>query len=224
MDRTIFPDNQFLDFHTHSPRYTDRKDVMEIVSIHLGKDRPHQYFTIGMHPWWTEQPISSTERQQLERLLGDPFCLGMGEMGLDNLKGPVITMQMEVFRSLLRVAQDLDRPVVIHCVRAVDQLVKIRKEFPSIRRWCIHGYGRHAILAKQLIDQGFYLSLMPGLPPTKCEELFRVLPSDRWFLETDSMPNVSIEEIYLQAAKILGIGIPELCQQMNSNARTFFEV
>lgn len=224
MLKPIFQQSHYLDFHTHSMRHTDREDVVEIVSLHLGQEKAYQYFTVGMHPWWTERPASPIEKRELSHLLTHENCLAMGEMGLDNLKGPVITTQMDILRSQLGIAQKLHKPVVIHCVRAFDQLLKIKKEFPGIPNWAIHGYGRHAILAKQLIDQGFYLSLMPSLPWQKLQQLLESLPHDRLFFETDSMCNVTIEEIYLMISKIATVEIPHLCRQMNSNAQDFFDV
>lgn len=197
---------------------------MEIVSLHHGKDRVHDYFTVGLHPWWTGQPVTPTQRKELELLLLDPRCLAMGEMGLDNLKGPTMDLQMDIFRSQLQIADELNKPVVIHCVRAFGQLNEIKREFPGINKWCVHGYGRHATLAKQLIDQGFYLSLMPGLPPAKYAELFQSLPHDRLFLETDSMQDVSIVDVYTEMANLTGIKVPDLQQKMNGNARAFFGV
>ena len=223
MSSAPFLDDQFLDFHTHSMREADREDVMEIVSVHLGKDKKQRkYFTVGLHPWWTEQPVTPAQQMELEKLLADPHCLAMGEMGLDNLKGPAMDVQMGILRSQLIIADELEKPVIIHCVRATDQLVRVKKEFPGIPKWCIHGFGRHATLAKQLIDQGFYLSLMPGLPPAKYVQLFEALPHNRLFLETDSMPGVSIIEVYKQIATITGLNVSDLCKQMNSNARDFF--
>lgn len=224
MSARIFQHTQYLDFHTHSMRHPNGGDIEEIVSLHLGKEKKHRYFTVGLHPWWTEEPVSPEQRIQLEILLADPFCLAMGEMGLDNLKGPVITRQMEILRSQLAIASECRKPVIIHCVRAYDQLIRIKKEFPEIPNWCIHGYGRHAILAKQLTDQGFYLSLMPGLPPAKYTDLVAAIPRGRWFLETDSMPDTSIETVYLQASNWANVELPELCRQLLSNARDFFRL
>ena len=222
---SIFSDHHYLDFHTHSLRHAGREDVLEIVSVHLGKDKKQRkYFTVGLHPWWTEQPVTTEQRAELEKLLADPHCLAMGEMGLDKLKGPAMDQQMDILRSQLQIADELNKPVIIHCVRATGQLMQVKKEFPGIQKWCVHGYGRHATLGKQLIDQGFYLSLMPGLPPAKYAQLFDALPHNRLFLETDSMPGVSITGVYEDMVEVTGLQVTELCKQMNGNARDFFGV
>ena len=221
---TIFHHSHYLDFHTHSMRETDRANVMEIVSLHLGKEKAHEYFTVGLHPWWIEQPVTLAQRKELELQLSDPMCLAMGEMGLDNLKGPAIEVQMDILRSQLKIADEVKKPVIIHCVRAFGQLSEIKKEFPGIEKWCVHGYGRHATLAKQLIDQGFYLSLMPGLPPAKYASLLEALPIDRLFLETDNMPDADIIGVYEAMASLANLSVVELKEQMNNNAKAFFGI
>ncbi|MAE86788.1 MAG: hypothetical protein CMB80_28895 [Flammeovirgaceae bacterium] len=213
----------FLDFHTHSLREHDRDDVIEILSIHLGQDKPHDLFTIGMHPWWTDDPITPEQKTRLVSELTKPACLAMGEIGLDNLKGPDMVLQMNILRSLLDVAKETGKPVIIHCVRAFDQLLKIKKEYPSIEKWCVHGYGRHNTLAKQLIDQGFHLSLMPS-KDEKYAEWFKSLPMERLFLETDSMPNVRITQVYEQVAEVTGMSLHALKNQMSQNAKEFFRL
>lgn len=221
MATSIFQDHTFLDFHTHRMRHETDGDVIEIVSLHLGQHKPSKFFTVGLHPWWTTSPLDEAQRTSLVPLLSDPACLAMGEMGLDQLKGPPMAVQMDILRSQLHIAQSLNKPVIIHCVRAYDQLLRIKKEFPGITKWCVHGYGRHAILARQLIDQGLYLSLMPTVA-AKYVDWFGSLPHDRLFLETDSMPDTDITTVYANVAGLTGMRITDLQHQMNSNARTFF--
>jgi TatD DNase family protein len=222
MKSSPFQPNYYLDFHTHKMRHDDRDDIVEIVSVHPGKGHPHRFYTIGYHPWWIDQPLSTEQHQKLSVELVKPDCLALGEVGLDNLKGPPIGIQMDILRSQLPLAVAHNKPVIIHCVRAFDQLIQIKKEFPSIKRWCIHGYGRHAILARQLVDQGFYLSLMPGLPEEKYAELLNNVPLERIFLETDSMPDCSIDQIYSSIAALINMEVSDLCRRMNENAQTFF--
>ena len=219
-----FKDPVILDFHTHKERNGDNPDIVEVVSLHLGKGQPPEgFYTIGKHPWWTEEVLTPDEEDQLKTHFARPNCIALGEMGLDNLKGPSMETQMEILRSQLRVAKELRAPVIIHCVRAYHQLLQIKNEFPEITRWCIHGYGRNATLAQQLTDAGFFLSLMPQLHHVdNYSQLLHAVPANRLFLETDSMPDVSIENIYLQASKALNVSIEKLKEQFIDNANNFF--
>lgn len=221
---TFFTPNKYLDFHTHRMRNKNNMDIVEIVSLHLGKEAEHNLFTIGKHPWWTTQVLSVNEKQQLTKILTSEKCLAMGEMGLDKLKGVTMEKQIEIFKSQLSLANKIQKPVIIHCVRAFNNLIKIKKEFPNIQNWCIHGFSRHKTLAEQLIHQGFYISLMPVKEITqKYIDLVQWIPLEKFFLETDSMPNTQIEDIYLQVANIKNISVGELKTQLNKNAQVFFK-
>lgn len=222
MQLAIFNPSHYLDFHTHGIRNPKDPNFVEIVSVHLGQDKDFTHYTIGMHPWWTQSVLTQDQKEKLSFHLKHPNCLALGEVGLDKLKGPAMKLQIEILKNQLTVAGQLKKPVVIHCVRAIDQLLSVKKNFPHIGNWCLHGYSRHAQLAKQLIDQGFYLSIMPGLPDHKLESLLRTIPLDKLFLETDSFPHLSIEQIYLQVASKLDLSVDRLKQQMMQNAKEFF--
>lgn len=220
---SLFSSDIFLDFHTHSIRRKDAKNVVEIVSIHFGKEREHDIFTVGKHPWWTNTVLTSDEKQELIQLLSSEKCIAMGEMGLDKLKGEPMNVQLEIFKDLLNIAVEVKKPVIIHCVRAFDNLIKLKRQYPKIEKWCVHGFSRHAELAKQLIHEGFYISLMPVRNVTqKYIDLVQSLPAEKFFLETDSMPNTRIEDIYLQVAEIREISVSELQEQLAKNANNFF--
>lgn len=216
-------DIHYIDFHTHRSKYSHRTDVIEIVSKHLDKFTPDEWYTIGKHPWWTSNIPSEVELRALKCHLQKSSCLALGEIGLDNLIDTPMQTQMEIVETMLHLLHDLNKPVVIHCVRAYDQLMRIKKTFSKISTWCIHGYARHATLAAQLIQAGFYISLMPPKRiDRKYIELVQSIPLEKCFLETDSMPDVHIESIYLQVAKIRNVPMKVLQIQMIENAKRFF--
>jgi TatD DNase family protein len=222
---SIFDSISYLDFHNHNQQWSDRADVLEIVSCHLEQEQylTTDYYTIGKHPWKVTPIWSQTEEDKLVDYLTKPACLGLGEIGLDKYKGVDLEHQKVIFRNQLGLVVDRDIPVVIHCVRAYDELFKIKKEYPGIKKWCIHGYARKLGLAQELIKEGFYLSLMPRKQiDSQYVTLINGLPKDRFFLETDSMPNTNIENLYLQAAANLNMSLEQLQKQLISNAKTFF--
>lgn len=216
-------DVAYVDFHTHRARHNHRNDICEITSVHLGQSIPEGYFTIGMHPWWTEK-IEQSDIDSLQTILtSDEHCLGLGEIGLDKLKGPDMHVQIKNLRVLFDIAIQVKKPVVIHCVRAYHQLLDLKKEYPAISNWCIHGYARHKVLAHQLLDQGFLISIMPVKHPNPAYiELIQNLPLDRFVLETDSMPKTEIEDIYLRVAEIKKIQKDALQRQILRNIKNFF--
>ncbi len=213
---------KYIDFHKHKP--TNNSDIFEIISVHFDDNfaLKQNYFTIGKHPWWTKNKLTLNEKQAFLQLVKSDYCLGIGEIGLDKLKGETIEIQLQIFTELLQIASEVEKPVIIHCVKAFDKLIQVKKEFLNVRKWCVHGFSRHWELATQLIKNGFYLSVVAteNITP-KYVELIKNIPSDRLFLETDNT-NIKIENIYLQVAKIKEISVEELQNQMMKNLKTFY--
>ena len=218
MEQRLFIENNYIDFHTHF--YSEVDEVTAIVSLHLDESISAKYYTVGIHPWYA----NSWDNQQEETLrnkLSHENCLALGEVGLDRLKGVSLEFQKEVLIQQLKIANELNKAVVIHCVKAFDELLQIHKQFPEITKWCIHGFNKNIQLAKQLMDRDFYLSLSPANFKGK-EDLLKQLPRNKIFLETDDKKDISIENIYLHAASVLEISVDALKQQISNNAEIFF--
>ncbi len=215
--------NTYINFHTHKP--TNDLNVFEIMSVHFDDNfqLKKEYFTLGKHPWWTKNKLTLNEKQEFLQLAKSEYCLGIGEIGLDKLKGETIAVQLQVFKELLQVASQVKKPVIIHCVKAFDKLIQVKKEFPNIKNWCVHGFSRHSQLANQLIKNGFYLSVVATENITsKYVELIKNIPLDRLFLETDDT-DLDIKDIYLQVANIRNISVEELQIQMIANLSEFLD-
>ena len=150
---TIF---DFNDIHSHTPGegrvlsvdVTDPADVARLM--------PGQYFTVGVHPWNSDKPIDWVS---FGELLKSPFCVGMGECGIDRRRGPSIEIQESVFRRQLDMARSLGVPVVLHVVGAIDRVLALRKEYGRDIPWIFHGFRGKPATAKQLVDAGIHVSL-----------------------------------------------------------------
>lgn len=205
-----------LNFHTHHP--TNSSDITEIVSFHLTENVSDNFHTIGAHPWWTKTELSESEIELLRSKLTHKKCLALGEIGLDKLKGVPMEIQIKNFRKQLEVAEELNLSVIIHCVKAFDELLSIKKEFPKIENWCIHGFNKKAELAKQLLNADFYFSLPIS---ANFESLIQALPSEKVFFETDDSIEISIDEVYSTASSSLGTPVSDLVKEHWENTRNF---
>jgi TatD DNase family protein len=182
----------------------------------------NEYFTVGHHPWWTNEGLSEADLQQLETLLADKFCLGIGECGLDKLKGAPKEIQEEVFHQHIMLANKNKVPLIVHCVRQYDQVLSFKKKYGKTP-WVIHGFRRNQQLAKSLIDQGIMLSVSPFRQMNESfVEMLRFLPVMSYFLETDSEYSLSIMERYQLMADLKKIDLEELKTQMKLNFEVFF--
>jgi TatD DNase family protein len=211
----------FIDFHTHSRWNGD--DIVEVVSIHGKQKRDVIFYTIGYHPWWTIKLLTEKELDLMtDHYIKDPFCLGLGEFGLDNLKGADIDLQEEIFIQQIQIVNQLKTPVIIHCVRAFDRMLRLRKKYGETP-WVVHGFVRNKTLAKQVLDSGMYISVAPHEKLSiSFKDTLQFLPLDRIFLETDSDFTLNIRERYGIFAALREIEVPYLKDQMYQNFITFF--
>jgi TatD DNase family protein len=107
-------------------------------------------------------------------------------------------------------------------VAAFDELIAIKKRMQITVPIIIHGFSKNQKVAKQLIDNGFYLSFGKYLLRNpELESVFKSIPNDKFFLETDTMEE-TLEEVYTLAAKYKNITIEELKGIVNSNFNFVF--
>jgi TatD DNase family protein len=183
----------------------------------------NEYFTVGHHPWWTESLLLEDDLRNLETLLLNKFCLGIGETGLDKLKGASKEIQEEVFYQHIMLANTHNVPLIIHCVRQYDQLINFRKKYGKTP-WVIHGFRRNVQLAKSLIEQGIMVSVSPFENMNESViEMLKCLPSESYFIETDSNYTVNIKERYQIMTSLRNTDLEELKNQMTENFTNFFK-
>jgi TatD DNase family protein len=103
-------------------------------------------------------------------------------------------------------AELLKKPVIIHCVRAFDELMSIKKKNNPQVPLIIHGYNNNQQIAQALVKQGFYLSLGTQLlnPSSNPAKNIKTIPLNRLFLETDDK-NHTISSIFAVASSILNL-------------------
>jgi TatD DNase family protein len=119
-------------------------------------------------------------------------------------------------------AEKYKKPVVIHCVAAFQELIAIKKKLNLSVPLLIHGFSKNEQVAKQLLDNGFYISFGKYLlQKPELESVFKNMPNDRFFLETDTVEE-GIQEVYALAAKYKGISMEEIQKIVNSNFNTIF--
>ena len=98
---------------------------------------------------------------------------------------------------------------------------KINTFFWSSKSTLITLSKPHSPIAKQLIDQGFYLSLNSSIFK-KDDFDFSIIPSEKLFLETDDNDMVSIKDVYKMASLHLKIAEEQLKEKIYINFTTLF--
>ena len=212
---------EFFNLHTHT--FSNNLDIIEIVNQYpkefINNNKP---FSIGIHPWKVVDNDIEAEMVIINNQANYPSCLAIGECGLDKRVTVDFDLQTQVFQKHLLIAQRINKPVIVHCVGAFQELIAIKNDLKIDVPIIIHGFSKNKALAKQLIKEGFYLSfgkylmLNPDL-----EETFLTIPNERFFLETDSS-NYKIQEIYHKAAFYKKCTLVELKQIINYNFQKVF--
>lgn len=174
------------------------------------------WYSVGIHPWHVLS-FTADDATRFEELLRHPQVLAIGEAGLDKLAEAPLPLQMEVFGYQARLAEEIDKPLVIHLVRATDELVKLKQQIGPMKPWIIHGFRGKEALAAEYLRHGFYLSFGAKYR----EEALRIVPPDKLFLETDES-TMPVDTLYERAAAIRGIPLGELRETIRRNVSKIF--
>jgi len=207
---------QFYNLHTH--KFTNNPVIFELVNQYPWEfDATIPQYSIGIHPWYINENRLETDLQIIEEKLKLPECFALGECGLDKRIEVSMSLQMEVFEKQIALAEKYQKPLVLHLVAAFDELIEIKKRLNISVPMIIHGFSKSEQLAKQLIDNGFYLSFGKYLLRNpELEAVFKSIPNDRFFLETDTIDE-TLEEVYKIAACYKNIAVTELQKQVEVN-------
>ena len=213
---------QFFNLHTHS--FTNQPGVTELVNQY-----PHDFeaqipfYSIGIHPWYIVEESIETDLQFIASKINEKGCLALGECGLDKRIEIPMDLQQLVFEKQLALAEKHQKPIVIHCVAAFAELIAIKKRMNLSVPMIVHGFSKNAAVAKSLLDHGFYLSFGKYLLRNPdLESVFKSIPNDRFFLETDTIEE-GIQAVYEVAAQYKNINLETLQNIIQQNFNTIFK-
>lgn len=208
------------DIHTH--RFTDSapEDVLLSCPV-LKKEIPAEavYLSAEIHPWHLTAENLSCQIERMENMLSDSRVLALGEVGLDKLTECPYPIQIKAFEEIVSISEAYGKPLIIHCVKSVDELIAIRKKMRPALPWIMHGFRGKPQQADSLLRHGFYLSFGEHYN----SQVMKEIPIERLFLETDES-NVPIDELYNRAAAIRHISAEELKLAVLHNVNNVFGV
>ncbi|KAL0212755.1 hypothetical protein RCL1_006381 [Eukaryota sp. TZLM3-RCL] len=213
-----------IDFHCHHTESSS--EVIQIRSLFTSEATHltnNHFYTIGIHPWHTSNLVNpDAELATLSSLIDTPSVLAVGECGFDRLKGAPLEIQRDLFIKQINIAKAANKPVVVHCVKCVDEVLEVRRLFP-LTKFAIHMFSGTEDQLIRLIKADFYISFATSIlrPKTRPALLLSKVPLDRIFLETDTAM-VHMSDVYSAAAELLSMSVEQLSTQILSNCRDFF--
>ena len=167
----------------------DRESIRRTVTL---GSIPGIQIALGIHPWQAEEIFAAGFL--MESLNASGAC-AVGEIGLD-WKSPVVReRQMEVFTSQLRVALEMNLPVILHCRNAYEEMLTALKDYPV--KGVIHAWSRSPELMERFLDAGLVISFGGAVTRPGARNALRsaaAVPSDRFVLETDA-PSIGLRNV-----------------------------
>ncbi|MDH7597711.1 MAG: TatD family hydrolase [Methanothrix sp.] len=158
--------------------------------------------------------------------------IGVGEAGLDYYRcsDPALRkQQVEVFRKVIQLAEELDKPLVIHARDTEDMAFDIVKDLGKV---VFHCYSGSLETMRKIVDRGFYISIATVVcRSVKHQALARSVPVDQLLLETDSPflsprrgrnePSFILDSLNL-IARMRGMESEELARTTVRNTRRIY--
>lgn len=211
-----------INIHTH---HTIDDGNLSIINRHEHFEacNPPHYYSIGLHPWHIYATDWQSGLSQLKLYSTNSHVVAIGECGLDRVCGTDFKLQEKVFREQIAWANIVAKPLIIHCVRAHRECVSILKEMKNQMPVVFHGFNNKLEIALMLIQEGYYLSFGNHLLYPQMESVFASLSMQNIFLETDTQ-NISIYDIYNQAARIKNSTVDQLYFQIKRNTEKVFNI
>jgi TatD DNase family protein len=203
---------------------------------------PDVRVAVGVHPHqaqaFADNPARAAEvvREQIARTSS---ARAVGEIGLDyHYDLSPQNVQREVFQAQVRLARELERPVVVHTREADADTIDILRDVGGGHvRGVLHCFAGNAALARAGLELGFYISLAGIITFPKASELrdtARTVPLDRLLAETDSpflapIPHrgqrnepAHVALIVAALAKLHGVVIGDLAERTRANFHDLF--
>lgn len=211
----------YVDIHTHP--YHKEEDTITVQNIYPGEGfaafSGRNFYSVGLHPWHIGTKEANNEALQIvENALEFDHVIFVGEAGLDKMIDKDFSEQMRVFEAQAVIAEEYEYPLIIHCVKAMNEVIELRKKMNPVMPWIIHGYNGSLEMTKQMAGEGFLFSFGQNLfrEKSKAVNSFKYLPIDKVFFETDEL-ETEVAEIYNQGARLKEIPLELLKETVWKN-------
>lgn len=209
-------------------------------SLDLAAKHDFIYAAVGVHPHDAAE-AAENYLEEIQAMASHPKVVAIGEMGLDyyrNLSPKEI--QQRVFREQIRLAAELEKPIIVHDREAHGDVMAILKdEAVGPAKGVLHCFSGSMEMAWECLKMGFYLSIAGPVTFKNANKLLDVAANislDRLLIETDApyltpephrgKRNESAYVAYAgqRIAEIRGIPVEELAAATTENAKRLFKI
>ncbi len=211
----------FVNIHTHKGMNSGFA-LINVFPDNALKIEENKFYSIGIHPWEVIKVDIEKQLNIIREFSGRKNVIAIGEIGLDKLREN-FDLQRDVFLKQIHIAKELQKPVIIHCVKAFFELTEILKAEKLNVPIIIHRYSGNITMADLLIKFGCHFSFGHELfnEKSKVQQVFKSIPIEHLFLETDDA-EIDIKDVYQKASELKAVELDTIKERLFNNFNKVF--
>lgn len=216
----------YIDIHRHSADPgTANIFIRNLFHNQTNEIIPGSFFSVGLHPWNVNLNTLTKDVNQVLACADNPLIVAVGETGLDKKIKTGLEIQLRAFELQIEIAKSANKPMIIHCVGAYNEIFELKLKSGATKPWLLHWFNANVQMGLQLVSKGFYLSFghMLFKKDSKACKAFTQMPLEFIFFETDDA-GYEIDEIYHRASELLAIPLSVLEKKIEQNFESFFGI
>lgn len=198
------------------------------------------YAALGIHPW-NVNALKEDEFQKTMELISEQrqnkALIAIGEIGLDHKYTKIWNKQLAIFSEMLRLAEKLDLPVIIHSRGTTAHIVEMLPSY-NIKKVLLHWFSNPISLLPKVVENGYYITEGPPAAFSNgIREVVRRIPLNNLLTETDGPVRffkppfngerttpAFIPTVVKAIAEIKKVDVAEVAEQIIENFEEFFRV
>ena len=218
----------FCNSHTHKESSEKGIEVINLFPDEYPyRMRSERLYSIGIHPWYADAEYDDVFLKKVSTAAELPQVVAIGETGIDRVRGGIasIEYQKKNFIKHIEISVLVEKPMILHCVKAYSDVLQLRKQYFTENTWVLHGFNANRIIANQLIKSGCALSFGPEVLNinSNAAKAAAVTPVEYLLVETDNS-DTDIEQIYMTISKLKNIQLFEMKQLIENNFKRIFRL
>ena len=217
-------------------QYSTSKRAVEMAEKH----EKGVWAAVGLHPIHVRE--EEFDYEKYKELAKSKKVVAVGEVGLDYKPEYALSKEKQkiVLAQQLKLAEELDLPVIFHCRMAHDDLIKILSENGSRIRGVVHCFTGSWKQAQEYLGMGLYLGFNGIIFKLNLEEVIKKTPLEKILIETDCpyltpLPAVALakagrnEPLFVKyvaekIAKVKELSYKEISRITTENAKKLFKI
>jgi len=218
---------------------TDLKTCIGSLEL-AGRNSGFVYAALGVHPW----AVRNLKEDEFNRVLGlisserrNKALVAVGEIGLDSKYMDVWDNQTKVFDEMLRIAEKLDLPAIIHSRGTTEKIVEMLPSY-KVKKVLLHWFSNPISALDKAIENGYFITEGPPAAYSDgIRDVIKRVPLTNLMTETDGpvrffkgafkgkRTTPAFIPIVVQAmAEVKKLSVEEVAGQVLKNFEGFFGV